>query len=188
MFCSVVYIGSASSLMLITFITSMPYLCVEILLRSRTLFESLSFTSYGVDAFIGMFAFEGICVFLRVSSVSSFVTGPGLVSSLSSVVFELISMIGGRSSFSRSNAFSGALPFPYFGAFRLTAGCGSLSLELVVSASIARLLFFLLSSFSFCSSVAAATSLFEYTLGVLAFSGIIVSVCADSLTTFHSSF
>ena len=42
---------------------------------------------------------------------------------------------------------------------------------------------FLLYSF-FCSSVAAATSLLEYTLGLFAFSGIIVIVWADSLTTF----
>ena len=126
MFCSNVYIGSASSLMLVTFITSMPYLCVGTLLRSRTLFGSLSFTSHEVDAFIGMFAFEGICVFNRVSSVSFFVTGPGLVSSFSSVAFELISMIGVQSSFSRSIAISGALPFLFLGAFRaslVTAHC-----------------------------------------------------------------
>ena len=179
-----VYIGSASSLTFLIFITSIPYLCVGTLFRSRTLFGPLSFTSHEVDAFIGMFTFGGSCAFPRVSSFSSLVTGPRLASSLSSVVFELISMIEGRSSFSKSNAISGALSSVFFVAFRLTTGCDSLSLELVVSASFAFLLVFLLSNFFYCSSVAAVTSLFEYTFGVLVFPGIMVNVCADSLTTF----
>ena len=101
--------------MFVTFITSMPYLCVGTLCRSSTLFGSLSFISHEVDAFIGMFTLEGVFAFSRVSSVSSFVTGPGLVSSLSSVAVELISIIGGRSFLSRSNAISGALLFFSFG-------------------------------------------------------------------------
>ena len=99
MFCSVVYFSSVSSPVLVIFMASMPYLCVGTLFCSSTLFGSLSFTSHEVDAFIGIFMFEGDWVFPRVSSFSSFVTGLGLVSSLPSFAVELISIIGGIFSF-----------------------------------------------------------------------------------------
>ena len=115
--------------------------------------------------------FPRICIFPLVSSFSSFVTGPSLVSSPSSVAVELSSITGGRSSLSKSNTISGALLSPFlFCTFRLI-GCTSLSLELVVPASIARLLFFFFSILSFCSSVEAATSLLKYTLRYLPFQG-----------------
>ena len=115
MFCSVVYFSSVSSPMFVTFMTSMPYLCVGTLFCSGTLFGSLSFTSHKVDAFIGMFTFEGVFAFPRVLPVSSFVTGPGLVSSLSSVAVELISIIGGGLLFRGPMQFLGHYFFSSFG-------------------------------------------------------------------------
>ena len=95
MFCSFVYFNSISSPVFVICITSMPYLLVGTHFRSNTLFGSLFLTSHEVDAFTGIFMFEGDCVFPQVSSFSSFFTGPHLVSSFSSVAVELIPIIGG---------------------------------------------------------------------------------------------
>ena len=131
-------------------------------------------------------AFVEDCVFPRVALVSSFTADSGLSSSPASAAVELNS-INGAHLFLEINGNFQALLHPFFfffffffNLFRFS-DWSPLSLELVVS-TITALCFVFVSTFSCYFSLAAATSLFAYTLGAMVASGIMFLVWADSLT------